>query len=152
MQKSNVHGKICKVINCMYQNIKTCIRKENEYSEFFNCEIGVKQGENVFPYLISLYLNDLEFFFGENNVSGLESISAKCLQQLGFYIKTFNILYADDTVIMSETEEGLQQALLNFEQYCDLWKLKVNAQKTKKIFSVNEDTKHKDRLNYTTRI
>jgi hypothetical protein len=44
MQKFNVQGKICKVINCMYQNIKTCIRKENEYSEFFNCEIGVKQG------------------------------------------------------------------------------------------------------------
>ena len=39
-----------KVINCMYQNINTCIRKGNEYSEFFNCEIGVKQGENVFPF------------------------------------------------------------------------------------------------------
>ena len=47
MQKSNVQGKMCKVINCMYQNIKTCNRKGNEYSEFFNCEIGVKQGENV---------------------------------------------------------------------------------------------------------
>jgi len=104
----------------MYQNIKTCIRKGNEYSEFFNCEIGVKQGENLSPFLFSLYQNDLEFFFGENNVNGLESISAKCLEQLGFYIKIFIILYADDTVIMSETEEGLQQALLNFEQYCDL--------------------------------
>jgi hypothetical protein len=51
--------------------------------------------------------------FGENNVNGLESISAKCLEQLGFYIKIFIIFYADDTVIMSETEEGLQQALLN---------------------------------------
>ena len=39
------------------------------------------------------------------------------------------MLYADNTVIMSETEEGLQQALLNFEQQCDLWKLKVNTQK-----------------------
>lgn len=85
-------------------------------------------------------------------MNGLESISAKCLEQLGFYIKIFIILYADDTVIMSETEEGLQQALLNFEQYCDLWKLKVNTQKTKLLFSVNENTKHKDRLNYTTRI
>ena len=52
-------------------------------------------------------------------MNGLESISAKCLEQLGFYIKIFIILYADDTVIMSETEEGLQ-ALLNYEQYCDL--------------------------------
>ena len=47
----------------MYQNIKTCIRKGNAYSEFFNCEIGVKQGENLTPYLFSLYLNDLEIFF-----------------------------------------------------------------------------------------
>ena len=70
------------------------------------------------------------FFFGENNVNGLDSISAKCLEWLGF-IKFIIILYADDTVIMSETEEGLQQALLNFEQYCDLWKLKINTQKTK---------------------
>ena len=71
MQKSNVQGKICKVINCMYQNIKTCIRKGNEYSEFINCEIGLEQGENFFPFLFSLYLNDLELFFGENNVNGL---------------------------------------------------------------------------------
>ena len=50
----------------MYQNINTCIRKRNEYSEFFNCEIGVKQGGNLF-----LYLNDLEKSFGENNMNGL---------------------------------------------------------------------------------
>jgi hypothetical protein len=106
MQKSNVQGNICKVINCMYQNIKTCIRKGNEYSEFFYCEIGVEQGENLSHFLFSLYLNDLEFFL--DNVNGLLSISAKCLQQLGFYIKIFIILCADDTVIMSETEEGLQ--------------------------------------------
>ena len=55
----------------MYQNINTCIRKGNEYSEFFNCEIGVEQGKNLSPFLLSLYLNDLEFFFGENNVNGL---------------------------------------------------------------------------------
>ena len=49
-----------KVINCMYQNIKTCIRKENEYSEFFNCEIG-KTGREF----VSLYLNDLENFLAK---------------------------------------------------------------------------------------
>jgi hypothetical protein len=40
MQKSNVQGNICKAIKCMYQNIKTCIRKGNEYSEFFNVKLG----------------------------------------------------------------------------------------------------------------
>jgi hypothetical protein len=46
LQKSNIQGKIFKVIYNMYQNIKTCIRKGEECSVFFNSEVGVKQGEN----------------------------------------------------------------------------------------------------------
>jgi hypothetical protein len=41
------------------------------------------------------------------------------------------ILYADDTVILSETKEGMQQALDIFESYCEIWKLQVNVAKTK---------------------
>ena len=88
----------------------------------------------------------MECFFCENNVNDLESISAKCLEQLGFHIKIFIILYADDTEIMSETEGGLQQALHNFEQYCDLWKLKVNIQKTK--FVIFSKRKYKGKRSF----
>ena len=41
------------------------------------------------------------------------------------------MLYADDIVIMSETEDGLNQGILLLEQYCDRWKLIVNTNKTK---------------------
>ena len=51
------------------------------------------------------------------------------------YNKIFIMLYADNTVIMSETEEGLQQALLDFEHYCD------NTQKT--IFFICSKRKYK---------
>jgi len=34
-------------------------------------------------------------------------------------LKLFLLLYADDIVIMSETEDGLNQGLLLLEQYCD---------------------------------
>ena len=131
LQNANIQGKIFKVLYGMYQNIKTCIRKGNEYSDYFNCEVGVKQGENLSPFLFSLYLNDLESFFIENDISSLEKISTESLEQLGYYIKIFIILYADDNVIMAESEDGLQQALSIFEQYCNEWKLKVNTQKTK---------------------
>ena len=40
-------SKTFKVIYNMYQNIKTCIRKGEECSVFFNSEVGVKQGENM---------------------------------------------------------------------------------------------------------
>ena len=43
----------------------------------------------------------------------------------------FILLYADDTVICSESPEMLQEALNRMSEYCDLWKLQVNVQKTK---------------------
>jgi hypothetical protein len=47
------------------------------------------------------------------------------------YYKLFVILYADDTVILSENKDGLQKALDIFESYCEIWKLQVNVNKTK---------------------
>ena len=45
--------------------------------------------------------------------------------------KLFLLLYADDIVLLSETESGLQEGLLLLEGYCDRWKLSVNSLKTK---------------------
>lgn len=45
----------------------------------------------------------------------------------------FVILYTDDTIIMSETKEGMQNALNVFEHYCQMWKLEVNIEKTEII-------------------
>lgn len=133
LQKSNIKGKIFKVVYNMYQNIKSCVKKGEEYSAFFNCDIGVKQGENMSPFLFSIFLNDLEEFFTDNDVENLSEITTLCQENIGMFVKIFVILYADDTVILSESHEGLQEALSVFEQYCTNWKLKVNTNKTKVV-------------------
>ena len=46
-------------------------------------------------------------------------------------MKLFIILYADDTVILSESESDLQAQLDAFHEYCLTWKLKVNIDETK---------------------
>lgn len=54
LQKSNIIGKIFNVIYNMYKNIESCIKHEGEKSSFFNCNIGVRQGENLLPsFLLS---------------------------------------------------------------------------------------------------
>jgi uroporphyrinogen-III decarboxylase len=78
------------------------------------------------PFLFSLYLNDLETFFLENNISDLEQISKKCQDTIACYLKTFIILYADDTVILSESAESLQEAISAFEEYCNICKNNEN--------------------------
>ena len=40
-------------------------------------------------------------------------------------------MYADDLVIMSETESGIQNCLNKLKEYTDKWKLKLNIKKTK---------------------
>ena len=67
----------------------------------------------------------------EKNITGLESISSELEAQLEIYLKMFALLYAEDTVLMSETSDGLQTLLNNFYEYSKLWKLKVNIDKTK---------------------
>ena len=46
----------------------------------------------------------------------------------GIYLDMFKLflLYADDIVIMSETEKGSKHGLFVVENYCDRWKLTVN--------------------------
>ena len=45
----------------------------------------------------------------DNNVHGLDSISDDIERELNMYLKLFVILYADDTVLMSESSDDLQK-------------------------------------------
>ena len=57
-----------------------------------------------------------------------------CIEdKLNIYLKLFALLYADDTVLMAETHDDLQNILNKFGEYCNIWRLKANTDKTKVI-------------------
>ena len=123
-----VNGKFFKIVYNMYQNIKSCVRINNETSAFFPSECGVRQGENLSPLLFSLYLDDLENFIISG---GVDSINLQIRSnEIQVYIKLLILLYADDTIIFSNDKRNFQKALDNFHEYCTIWKLKVNLTKT----------------------
>jgi hypothetical protein len=45
----------------------------------------------------------------ENNISDIEQISKKCQDTIVCYLKIFIILYADDTVILSESKKAFKR-------------------------------------------
>ena len=114
----------------MYNNIKYCILVNNRKTDFFISNIGVRQGENLSPFLFIIFLNDLEHFFRTHNVEGITCNQHPADDLLVLYLKVFILLYADDTVILSSSIEGLQHALNVYADYCNTWKLQVNQSKS----------------------
>lgn len=115
----------------MYRNMKSCVIANGSRSSFFISNVGVRQGEYISPILFNLFLNDLEQFFRDNNVNGIECTQHRLDDEIFVYAKLFAIMYADDTVIMSDTAEDFQNALNVYGNFCKRWKLTVNYDKTK---------------------
>ena len=90
------------------------------------------KGKICLQCYFSLYINDLEQYLitkGNTFVDFKDEISNN-------YVKLLVLLYADDTILLSNSAAGLQKALNDLNQYCKEWKLKVNGSKTKvMIFS-----------------
>ena len=128
---SHIDGKCFNVIVSMYNGIKSNIVLNGKCSDYFSCNIGVRQGENLSPFLFSIFLNDLETFLTSHNAQGLHTMCNKVEQDFGIYLRLFVLLYADDTILLSESPEDMQQQLNIFNDYCKLWNLKVNVNKTK---------------------
>jgi len=116
-----VRGKMLTVIKSMYSNIKSRVKFQNSLSNDFSCMLGVRQGECLSPFLFSMFLNDIEEYFILNKFDGIDI----------YMTKLFLLLYADDIVIFSETPVGLQKGLDLLYEYCCIWKLKININKTK---------------------
>ena len=126
------------VIKSLYENAKSCIKVNDNLSDYFHVNIGVRQGENLSPVLFALFLNDMNVYMSDY-MSGLSSVSNAARESnldddtVNVFLKLFLLLYADDTVIFAETPEKLQEGLNAVKSYCDLWKLKLNASKCKVI-------------------
>ena len=145
LMKEGIGGKFLNVIKDMYAKSKSCVLQNGKTSGYFSSYAGVRQGEILSPLLFAFYINDLEDFFKSKNISSLSSlkdISHDVINlmdiEMNLYLDLLTLFYADDTILMSETALGLQQALDELLNYCKEWKLTVNQDKTKIISILNE--------------
>ena len=74
-----------------------------------------------------MFINDLEEFlryhdFDYLNISNYDAYN---------YLTLMIILYADDTALLANSKEQLQIGLDALGLYCEKWKLKINAEKSK---------------------
>jgi hypothetical protein len=73
----------------------------------YNCKIFSDCCKPSFvsdPFLFSVFLNDLEDYFKTLDDVPLEKLKERFYNELHILFELFVILYADDTVLMSETK------------------------------------------------
>ena len=118
--KLGIRGSFFGIIRSMYSDCKSCIKNGGLLSNTFSCLSGVRQGDVMSPNLFNIYINDLPSIFdGDNDSPKLQDLYVHCL------------MYADDLVLMSLSEVGLQNKLNKLDEYCRKWGLEVNTKKTK---------------------
>ena len=122
LQKADVKGSVYNLLKDMYCNIKPklSVKIGNCMSEPFESEIGLRQGDIMSPILFNLYVNDLIKEFGNKTCDPV------CLHE-----KHINcLLYADDLILVSESEQGLQKCMDKLYQYSTEWDMELNLEKT----------------------
>ena len=134
---AGLQSKLLDVVRSMYAQAKSCVKTKQGLSEDFPSYTGVRQGENLSPLLFSLFIKDFnEYVVARCNALGAIAEKANQMSTTDTLQELMHLavlLYADDTLLLSETEAGLQAALSTTEEYCSQWKIDINTQKSKVV-------------------
>ena len=132
--ENNINGNVFKVIFNMYKNAKSCVKNETMISGIFACNMGVRQGENLSPLLFSIFLNDFQETLSKkyNGLTEINTLSnVLSTDEMAFFINMFVLLYADDTLVLAESPNELQNAMDEVHSYCQKWSLRISTDKVK---------------------
>ena len=115
-----VPEKLCRLFRALYDSAESCVRVKGKDSEWFPIRSGVRQGCVAAPDLFNSVIDHLMTTVSE--------------QIQGIHLGDFQLLdleYADDTVILASTIEGIKTAMLTYQTEATKLGLKVNWTKTK---------------------
>ena len=115
-----VTGKFYDIIRFIYEGDQLCIKINDAITSSIRTMMGVRQGCVLSPLLFNIFMADFPGSLSQDvGVHLTDNTSINC------------ILWADDIILLSETEEGLNKLLSELNTYSGNNHLKVNTDKTK---------------------
>ena len=118
LQEYGVDRQLLRAIKLFYCRPEVCVRVNGKQSKPFHVGVGIRQGCVLSPLLFIVYMNWMD----------------KCSQADGCATigncKISRVLFADDLVLLSSTESGLQRALNSFAEARYTAGMKISTAKT----------------------
>ena len=116
LKNVGVDGPFLKVIQEMYRNTLCAVKVNNKVTDWFSTYAGLRQGQNDSPTAFAAFVNSLAVKINVGISVGKVKMSI--------------VLFADDIVLLGETEQELQIMINELHVWCKTWRMKVNCEKT----------------------
>ena len=130
--KHNINGKFYDCLSNLYTGDQACVKIGDRITDTFKANQGVKQGCILSPLLFNIFLSDLQPKLETMKNTPAEISPSKPLGCL---------IWADDLLLLSQTEAGLNNMLEVLNNFSKENGLSVNMDKTK-VMIFNKTGRH----------
>ena len=131
----NINGKFYDCSTNLYTGDKSCVKLGDRVTSTFELTHGAKQGCILSPILFNIFLSHLQQELEQkycNPVNISSSVESGCL------------IWADDLLLMTKTEIGLQNMLNALKNYTGKNGMTLNIEKTK-VMIFNKSGRHDEK-------
>ena len=110
-----VGGKLLKAVQSFYIDSRACVRVRNDVSEWLPVNVGLRQGCVMSPWLFNVYIDGVVRKVNVRVIGkGPELLSAN-----GGRFEINQLLFADDTALVADSEEKLCTLVSEFGRVCE---------------------------------
>jgi len=124
LKSRHIPDALLEAIVDIYTQNKILIKFNNKLSKPVEINKGVRQGCPLSPTLFNIYLDEIIATWQNQDITGIKLSKNQQLSTL---------LFADDQVIIADTEDNQQKAALKLNQIITEYYLTISAQKTKSM-------------------
>ena len=123
-----VNGKLLNAVQSLYERSEACVRVCREESEWFEVSVGLRQGCVMSPWLFNLFMDGVMKEVRERT----EDVGVTLWDtRRNVEWRVEWLMFADDTVLVGDSEEKLNRLVQEFGRVCQRRKLTVNECKSK---------------------
>ena len=122
LKNIGINNEFLNIMTALYKKTECTIKINDKVTDWFQTYAGIRQGQNDSPTQFAIYANSL----------------AEDIKSLGPGIKIGDtliclLMYADDIVLIAESEKDLQLMLDKLTRWCSKWRMLLNTEKTQTV-------------------